>query len=120
MPGLTIALEAGGDSRRMGSNKALLPFLGKPLIQRLAERFSPIADELIVITNHLGDLAPLGLRLVADIAPGSGALGGLLSALAAARQPLVGVVACDMPFASPELLAAARDLLVESGVDVVI
>ena len=39
-------------SSRMGEDKALKPFLGRPLIQRVIDRVAPIADEIIVTTNH--------------------------------------------------------------------
>ena len=58
----------------------------------------------------------LGLPLYPDLVPGRGALGGLYTALSAASQPLVAVVACDMPFASPACWRR-RDLLVETGAD---
>lgn len=117
---LTIAIQAGGESRRMGQDKALLPFLGKPLIQRVIERLSRLADELFVTTNQPEAYRFLGLPLVPDAIPGRGALGGLFTALSAARQPLVAVVACDMPFASPRLLEAERSLLLATGSDAVI
>ncbi len=117
---LTVVIQAGGESRRMGQDKALLPFLGKPLIQRLIGRLSPLADELLVTTNRPEAYRFLGLPLFQDVIPGRGALGGLYTALHAARQPLVAVVACDMPFASPLLLAAERDLLLASSSDAVI
>jgi molybdenum cofactor guanylyltransferase len=117
---LSVVIQAGGQSRRMGRDKGLLPFLGQPLIQRLVERLSPIAAEVLVTTNHPQDYAFLGLRLVEDLLPGRGALGGLYTALSAARFPLVAVVACDLPFASPALLEDAAQLLVESNVDVVV
>jgi molybdopterin-guanine dinucleotide biosynthesis protein A len=60
------------------------------------------------------------LRLVADVIPGRGAMGGLYTARSAATQPLVAVVACDMPFVSPELLAFERDLLLKEGYDAAI
>src|SRR6185369_4678742 len=104
---LTIVVQAGGASSRMGEDKALKPFLGRPLIQRLVERLSPIADEMIVTTNRPEEYRFLGLRLTPDLKPGRGALGGLYTALASASQPHVAVVACDMPFASPTLLEAA-------------
>ncbi|MGW8249107.1 MAG: molybdenum cofactor guanylyltransferase, partial [Anaerolineales bacterium] len=50
-----------------------------------------------------------------DLVPGRGALGGLLTALSSAKHNLVAVIACDMPFASPDLLAFERDLLVTGG-----
>jgi molybdopterin-guanine dinucleotide biosynthesis protein A len=117
---LTIVIQAGGESRRMGQDKALLPFLGQPLIQRLTERLSPLADELLVTTNRPEAYQFLGLPLITDVIPGRGSLGGLYTALSAAHQPLVAVVACDMPFASPLLLQAERHLLLATGSDAVI
>lgn len=104
----------------MGEDKALKPFLGRPLIQRVIDRLSPIADEVIVTTNRPGDYLFLGLRLVTDLKPGRGALGGLYTALASANHPVVGVVACDMPFASARLLETAARILVQEEADVVI
>jgi molybdopterin-guanine dinucleotide biosynthesis protein A len=104
----------------MGQDKALKPFLGRPLIQRVIERLSPSADEMIVTTNRPEDYVFLGLRLVPDLVAGRGALGGLYTALASANGDLVAVVACDMPFASAALINAAARLLLEEDVDVVI
>ena len=117
---LTVCIQAGGQSSRMGEDKALKTFLGRPLIQRVAERLSTIADELIVTTNRPDDYAFLNLPLFPDLKPGRGALGGLYTAIASAKHPIVGVVACDMPFASPSLLRAASRLLAQEEVDVVI
>jgi molybdopterin-guanine dinucleotide biosynthesis protein A len=104
----------------MGEDKALKSFLGRPLIQRVVDRMTPIADEIIVTTNHPDDYTFLNLRLVPDLKPGRGALGGLYTALFSATQSIVAVVACDMPFASVSLFEAARRLLVEEESDVVI
>jgi len=117
---VSIVIQAGGESRRMGQDKALKPFLGRPLIQRVVERFKPIADEILVTTNHPEAYEFLGLPLYQDLQPGRGALGGLYTALTSAAFPVVGVVACDMPFASAGLMEAAGRLLIESEVDVVI
>jgi molybdopterin-guanine dinucleotide biosynthesis protein A len=119
---LTVCIQAGGQSSRMGEDKALKPFLGRPLIQRVIERLSPVADELIVTTNRPEDYAFLDPRLTlhTDLKPGRGALGGLYTAIASAKNPLVAVVACDMPFASSKLIQAGSRLLVEEGADVVI
>jgi len=117
---LSVVIQAGGQSSRMGEDKALKPFLGRPLIQRVIDRLSPIADEMIVTTNRPDDYAFLKLRLAPDLEPGRGSLGGLHTAIASARMPFVAVVACDMPFASPELIDAAHRLLVDEAADVVI
>jgi len=104
----------------MGQDKALKTFLGRPLIQRLIKRLEPIADELIVTTNRPEDYLFLDLRLFPDLKPGRGALGGLYTAIASASHPIVGVVACDMPFASATLIETASRLLLEEEADVVI
>ena len=117
---LTLVIQAGGESRRMGQDKALLPFQGRTLIERVLGRTAHLADEVLVTTNKPENYAFLGLKLVPDVIPGRGALGGLYTALSAAAQPLVAVVACDMPFVSPELLAFERDLLLQSSYDAAI
>ncbi|HMZ42516.1 MAG TPA: molybdenum cofactor guanylyltransferase, partial [Anaerolineales bacterium] len=116
----TVVIQAGGMSSRMGEDKALKPFLGRPLIQRVIDRLAPIADEVIVTTNRPDEYAFLGLRLIADLKPGRGALGGLYTAVASAAFSQVAVVACDMPFASDVLFEGARRLMVEEDADVVI
>lgn len=117
---LTVVIQAGGESRRMGQDKALIPFLGKPLIQRVVDRVSPLADEVLVTTNQPDNFLFLGLPLHKDLLPGKGALGGIYSALSIARYPRVAIVACDMPFVSSELLAAELDLLDQTDSDAVI
>jgi molybdopterin-guanine dinucleotide biosynthesis protein A len=117
---LTVAIQAGGESSRMGQDKGLVSFLGQPLITRVLNRIIPLADEILVTTNTPEDYRFLSYSLFPDVFPGRGALGGLYTALQAAHQPLVAVVACDMPFASPDLLALARDRLVEENLDAVI
>lgn len=120
MPMLTVVIQAGGASSRMGEDKALKLFLGRPLIQCVIERLTPIADEIIVTTNRPADYAFLNLRLVPDLKPGRGALGGLYTAIASASNPLVAVAACDMPFASQIFFEGARRLMVREEADVAI
>jgi molybdopterin-guanine dinucleotide biosynthesis protein A len=117
---LTIVIQAGGQSSRMGEDKALKLFLGRPLIQRVIDRLSPIADEIIVTTNRPEDYAFLNLPLHVDLKPGRGALGGLYTAIASATYPVAAVAACDMPFANPILIEKMSKLLIEEEADVVI
>lgn len=117
---LSVVVQAGGESTRMGENKALKPFLGRPLIQRVIERLAPVADELLVTTNQPDAFSFLDLPLFPDLKPGRGPLGGLYTALVSARYLTVAVVACDMPFVSAPLLVAAAGLLVQEDVDVVV
>jgi molybdopterin-guanine dinucleotide biosynthesis protein A len=86
----------------------------------VVQRLQPVAQEVIVTTNNPENYRFLGVPLFPDKIPNRGALGGLYTALSAASQPLVAVVACDMPFASTALLVAQRDALVESHSDVAV
>ena len=117
---LTFVVQAGGESRRMGVNKALLPFLGKPLISRVIERLKPYSQEILITANDNDPLGFLGFRVVGDIIVGAGALGGLYTALSAATRPFVAVVACDMPFVNGDLLFYQYQLLMSSDSDAVI
>ncbi len=117
---LSLVIQAGGESRRIGRDKALLPFLGQPLILRPLNRLAPLADEVLVTSNQPEQYRFLGLSPIADIQPGAGALGGLYTALSAAGHPYVAVVACDMPFASLGLFAFELAILRETGADAAI
>ena len=117
---LTIVINAGGESLRMGENKALKLFAGQPLIARMVARVEPIAQELLITTNQPQAFEFLGIPLVADKLPGKGALSGLYTAVAAAHHPLVAVLACDMPFINPGLLVAQLEIALAERADVVI
>lgn len=126
-PKVTVVIQAGGESRRMGQSKALVPFAGRPLICRMVERLSPVSDELVITTNEGDRLAflseeypDLDIALVPDVHGFRGALPGLHTALLSAHNPFVAVVACDMLFASPRLVVAEAIAMKESGADVVV
>ncbi len=121
---LTIVLQAGGESRRMGRSKATVPFLGEPLIWRGINRLLPLADEFIITTNEpqnlgfLDDLVELGkIRLVTDAYEQRGALRGVYTAINAASKDFVALVACDMIFPSRNLLSAELAAMMEEGTD---
>jgi molybdopterin-guanine dinucleotide biosynthesis protein A len=117
---ITVIIQAGGASHRMGQDKALLPFLEKPLIQRVLDRVSPVADEILVTTNNPEAYQSLGLPLISDLLPGRGALGGVYTALHCASHPLAAILACDMPFVSPEILAIEKSYLLTGCADIAI
>lgn len=117
---LTLIIQAGGESTRMGEDKALRHFVGRPLIEHLLEKFAMTGEELLIITNNPKDYTYLGVPLHTDIIPHRGALGGLYTALFEASHPHVGLVACDMPFASPLLMQHLHDILQQTGADAVL
>lgn len=117
---LTLALQAGGQSRRMGQEKGLMPFRGITLIERVLQRLSPLADEILITTNQPEKYAFLGLPMVKDVLPGRGSIGGLLTALTCATHSFVAVAACDMPFANLPLFRHQLELLQNHSAEAVV
>ena len=101
---LSVAILAGGRSRRMGQDKALLRLGDRTLLEVVAERVRPVADELFVVATDRPEYDALGFRVVPDHYPDSGSLGGIYTALVTAANPYCLVVACDMPFLNRALL----------------
>lgn len=100
---------AGGKSSRLGINKALLTLCPQKcksvtLIEGVVEKLLTISQEVIVVTNGEGVYSRLRAKVVSDIYPGRGSLGGLYSGLLAATFHHALVVACDMPFLNLDLL----------------
>jgi molybdopterin-guanine dinucleotide biosynthesis protein A len=102
MTNVTIAINAGGKSTRMGSDKAFLEVGGRPMIERIIEQTKGLGEQ-IIITNTPERYAHLGLPMFKDVLPDQGALGGLYTAIHAAAQPYALVLACDMPFVNRPL-----------------
>ncbi|MYE27774.1 MAG: molybdenum cofactor guanylyltransferase [Chloroflexi bacterium] len=101
----SLAIIAGGRSRRMGRDKAFVELGGKALIERVIERSAGLGQaETILITNQPAQYAHLGLPMHGDILPDKGSLGGIYTALARAKSPDVLMLACDMPFVNTDLL----------------
>ncbi len=109
---------AGGKSSRLGQNKALIEFEGEPIIQRVVNVLHPLVDEIVLATNTPECFTFLGLRMVADLYAGTGALGGLHAGLSAIQSEYGLVVGCDMPFLNAALLEYM--LLHKAGHDIVI
>jgi molybdopterin-guanine dinucleotide biosynthesis protein A len=111
----------------MGRSKALVSFKGRPLIAHMVERLLPAADELLITSNEadrisflLDEFPDANIRIVPDIYPERGALAGFATAFEHASHNLVAIVACDMAFASAQLLAHEVELACETGADAVV
>jgi molybdopterin-guanine dinucleotide biosynthesis protein A len=111
---LTGIILAGGQSRRMGQDKALMMLGGRTLIQRVRDALAPLCDELVLVTNAPEKFLHLGLRTTTDLFPNAGSLGGLYSGLTLARHELSIAVACDMPFLNTDLLRYLASLADEA------
>ncbi len=99
-----VAIVAGGQSSRFGSNKALTLVDGRAIVERVLDAASGLTDDLYLVTNTPELYQHLGLRMVADIMPEGGALRGLHTALSSTDKPWVLCLACDMPFVKAALL----------------
>ncbi len=115
---LTGIVLAGGQSRRMGRNKALMELEGQTLIARVLDRVSSVCDELIISANDADLYADLPARVVPDVIPRRGALSGIHAGLSAMRNEMALVVACDMPFLNLRLLRYMT--VIAPGYDVIV
>jgi molybdenum cofactor guanylyltransferase len=104
MEKISAIILAGGQSRRMGRDKALIDFNGRPIIAHVIETLRELSDDVIVVSNRADEYVRFGARIVPDFDPPSGPLGGIATGLSAANNALSIVVACDMPFLNRSLL----------------
>ena len=104
-PPLAGAVLAGGHSRRMGRDKALLPFRGVPMVRIMVDRLAGLTRPVAVIADRANRYAGLGVPILGDLHQGCGPLGGIHAALRQLRSAEVFVLACDTPFVSEELIA---------------
>lgn len=106
------AILTGGQSRRMGQTKALVEVDGTPMALRVARALRTArCEEIFLVGGDSAELGGLGLTVVADLHPGDGPVGGVLTALRHASTDHVLIVACDLPYLTPattqQLVAAA-------------
>ncbi len=95
---MTGCILAGGQSKRMGFNKAFIKLDGRTIISRTLGIFKETFDEVFIAADDVLAYAPLGVRVVADVHKGTATLGGIYTALFHSTHPFTFVVACDMPF----------------------
>jgi len=88
----------------MGTDKAQMVVRGELLVSRAVRTLSEVCAEVVVASGDGHRLDHLGLTQVADVMPDAGPLAGIAAGLAAARHPVVAVVAVDMPDISAPLL----------------
>jgi molybdopterin-guanine dinucleotide biosynthesis protein A len=102
---VTGVLLAGGKSRRMGEDKRYLVVGEQTLLERGLGVLHSIFQEVLVVIAQ--DSPPLGVdaRVVRDLVPDCGSLGGLYTGLTQAAAPCIFVVACDMPFLDQAVIA---------------
>jgi molybdenum cofactor guanylyltransferase len=95
---VTGVLLAGGKSRRMGEDKRHLVVGEQTLLERGLAVLQSIFREVLVVIAQDSPPLKVAARVVRDLVPDCGSLGGLYTGLTQATTPYIFVVACDMPF----------------------
>jgi len=100
------AILAGGRARRFGgADKSTLRVGPATIFERQLDALDGLADRVYVVAGDPSPFETYGLRVVPDRLPDAGALGGIYTALVEAESSQVLVIACDLPFLTPALLA---------------
>lgn len=116
LPSFSGVVLCGGESRRMGEDKALLQVDGRPMAQRVASALRDAgATEVYAVGGDVAALAPLGLVVVPDDQPGDGPFPATLTALRHAREAVVAVLSCDLVQPSGPVVAQLVGALAAAG-----
>jgi molybdopterin-guanine dinucleotide biosynthesis protein A len=118
-PALGGAVLAGGASRRMGTDKALVEVDGDALVLKATCALDAAgAVPVVVVGGNQAALEALGLRYVDDAWPGEGPLGGIITALEHIERDLIAVLACDLTDASAIAVRSVAGVLGDADVAV--
>jgi molybdopterin-guanine dinucleotide biosynthesis protein A len=116
---LLAAIQAGGRSARMGTDKAWLELAGRPLIEHVLAAARPLADRLAVVisrdSSQLDKYAQLARQwratLLYDLHDHRGPLGGIHTSLLHAQpDEKTLVLACDLPFVTTDFFNLLREV----------
>lgn len=99
----TAIILAGGQSSRMGSNKALIPYLGKPLIQYSIDLAISFTNDILISANT-NDFDYLGFPIVKDVYTVKAPLAGIHAGLKSSSSDWNLILTCDMPNITKELI----------------
>ena len=105
---ISCIILAGGKSVRYGHNKVLEKLGKRSLLEQVISRIDPISEKIIIVTIKERPFAQFAnnpkVRIVNDIVPGMGSLGGIYTGLVESETFYNLVVAADMPFLNESLL----------------
>ncbi len=102
---ISVIVLAGGASRRMGANKALLPVSDQEtLVSRVVANLAVLSDDIVLVSNTPELYADLPVRHTADQFVGAGPLAGLHAGLQAVQRRWAFIAACDMPLIDHRLV----------------
>ncbi len=98
-----LVILCGGNSTRMGTDKALLPFGEECLIESIVKKYKPFFSHIYLSVKKKGDYAHLNLPVteIADIYPNAGPMSGVFSGLSMMDEPAAFFMSVDTPFLDP-------------------
>ena len=113
-----LVILCGGNSTRMGSDKALLPFGEYCLIEYLVRKFQPYFSKIYLSVKKKGDYAHLHLSVteIPDIYPNAGPMSGIFSGLTMIDEERAFFMSVDTPFLEPETGIALLDAMEDSDI----
>lgn len=107
---VTGIILSGGKSNRLGHEKGLAEFNGKPLVVYALNTLKPLCDRVLISANNcLDEYAALGFEVVEDEIKGIGPMGGLLSCLKRSSSRFNFILSCDTPFVPGRLFVHLLD-----------
>lgn len=120
MNNLSCILLAGGQSKRMGKDKAFLDYKGKPFILVIVEKLFKKCDEIVVVVNKdktiyeevLKDFLSK-IKIVKDKNPYDGPLNGIVSAYQWLNNDKIFIATVDTPLLEERLIDLYKDLIKE-------
>lgn len=106
---ICCAILAGGQSKRMGRDKATIKIGEMDLIEHVYAKVRSIFDDIFVVSSNHQSIQGVDAPVFSDALPQGGSLVGIISALLYCKTSHVFVVACDMPFLDPDFIRAMID-----------
>jgi len=101
---MTAIILAGGKSSRLGFDKTFMEVNGEALIKRQIKLLKNLFKEIIIVTDNPDKFNLGAVRVIKDVIPMSGPLGGIYSGLLESDSLYNFVLACDMPFLNTDLV----------------
>ena len=103
---VTSLILAGGKNQRLGREKANEVIGGQSIIEGVIEKLKPLSQQILIVTSkERRDFTATGdIKVITDLFPDKGPLGGIYTGLMSSQQTSSIVVACDMPFLNTYLL----------------
>lgn len=115
---MTSIVLAGGESRRMGRDKAFLTLDGVSLIEHVLRALRGVFPRTIIVTNNPSAYVSYDAVIVTDAVDKQCPLTGIYSGLLHSKDEYNFVAACDMPFLNPDLITYMAGLV--NGYDIVV